>query len=278
MAKTRVVVTGATGFVGRHVRRHLRNGDVEISSVSRRDFKTFQNEQSIITKSYDSDLLPRIQNHDALIHLIGIGSQSIGHDFDSVNFELTKKITGLCVRADIKKIVYLSGLGVSRHSPLGYFLSKYKAENEIRNSGLDFTIFRPSYIVGKDDLLTKKLNRQIRRGLVTIPGSGRFCIQPVSISDASKIICDSITGKKFSNKILDLVGPETVTFEDYVRRFLGTAKIDIKKIPFEKAYHDAVSGVGDFGVDDLNLLAGDFHGDPRRLEDAWGTRLCSPFY
>ena len=276
MAKTRVMVTGATGFVARHVRRHLSNGGAEISSVSRRDFNTFQNEQGIITKSYDSGLLPHMQNHDALIHLIGVGSQSIRHDFDSVNFGLAKKITGLCVRAGIKKIVYLSGLGVSRYSTLGYFISKYKAENEIRHSGLDFTIFRPSYIVGKDDLLTKKLNRQIRRGLVTIPGSGRFCIQPVSINDASRIICDSITGKKFSNKILDLVGPETVTFEDYVRRFLGTARTDVKKIPFEKAYHDAISGIGDFGVDDLNLLAGDFHGNSRLLEDAWGTRLCSP--
>lgn len=260
-----VAVTGATGFVARHVRRFLSENDIILSSISRGDFKALQNERKIVTEDYDS--LPNIGKCDALIHLVGIGSQSIKNDFNSVNFQLTKKIVKLCKKARIKKIIYLSGLGVSKDSPLEYFLSKYRAEDEIRQSGIDFTIFRPSYIVGRDDLLTKDLKRQIRHGQITIPGSGKFQIQPISINDVSKIILESLTGKKFSNRILDLVGPELMTYESYVRQFPKPARTRIKKIPLEKAYCDAIARHNsDFGVDDLNLLVGNFYGDFKKLQ------------
>ena len=271
----RVAVTGATGFVARHVRERLSAKGAELLSVSRRDFKSFRGEKKIITEHYDpGTILPLIQKADALIHLVGLGNQSVANDFGSVNSMLTSKVVGLCREAGIKKIVYLSGLGVSEDSPLGYFLSKYRAEQAVMRSGLDFTIFRPSYIVGRDDYLTKHLQRQIRRGLITIPGSGGFRLQPVHIADASDVICESLAGRKFSNKVFDLVGPEPVTYEDYVRNFSRNAGTRIRKIPLEEAYHDAIAkNGGDFGVDDLNLLVGNFCGDFGKLERASNVRF-----
>ena len=64
-------------------------------------------------------------------------------------FNLQKYIINMCKKAKIKKIIYASGLGVNASSSTGYFISKYRAEQLIINSGLDFSIFRPSYIVGK---------------------------------------------------------------------------------------------------------------------------------
>lgn len=270
---TRIIVTGATGFIARHVRKYLSCNNMEFSSISRKNFKTLENETKIITNY--SDIPPsQIQNYDTMIHLVGIGNQSIKNDFDSINFQLTKRLVKLCIRVGVKKFIYLSGLGVSRHSSLEYFLSKYKAENEIKNSSIDFTIFRPSYIVGRDDLLTKHLKRQIRQGTITIPGSGKFLFQPISINDVTKIIFESLTSKKFSNKTLDMVGPKLITYEKYVRLF-SKSKVPIKKISFEQAYHDAITGNGDFGVDDLNLLVGNFVGDSKRLERISNIKLES---
>ena len=265
-----VAVTGATGFVARHVRRYLYENGAKLSSISRIDFKNLQSERKVITKNYDpKTILPKIRECDALIHLVGIGSQSIKNDFNSVNFQLTKKILELCQKTRIKKIIYLSGLGVSKNNLLEYFLSKYRAENVIRQSGIDFTIFRPSYIVGRGDLLTKHLKRQIRRGSITIPGSGRFQIQPISINDVSKVISKSLTSKKFSNKTLDLVGPELMTYESYTKQFSRHTRTRIKKIPLEEAYCNAITKHNyDFGVDDLNLLVGNFYGDFKKLERA----------
>lgn len=276
MIKTpQVVVTGATGFIARHLRRYLNEKGVKLSSISRSNFRSYQNESKIVTANYDPiTILPKIHDHDAVIHLVGTGCQSIRNSFDSVNYKLTKKIVDLCKEARIKKITYLSGLGVSRNSPLEYFLSKYRAETEIKNSGMDYTILRPSFIVGKGDPLTRHLARQIGQGTVIVPGSGKFQMQPISISDVSKIVFESLLNKRLSNKTLDLVGPELITFEDYIRGLSRSARAKIKKIPLEEAYCNAITRrSGIFGVDDLNLLVGNFSGDHTKLERASGVKL-----
>ena len=269
MSALQFVVTGASGFVAKNVRKFLFENNIKIVSVSRKNFQKFKNETKIVSKNYDEKIiLPKIKKSDALIHLVGIGKQTIDNDYSLINLEFTKKIINLCKKANIKKIVYTSGLGVSKNTTLGYFISKYKAEQQIINSKLDFTIFRPSYIVGKDDLFTKYLKSQIKRGIIQIPGSGKYTIQPIFINDVSKIILKSIQDKRFSNKILDLVGTESITFEKYVREFSHETGTKIKKINLESAYHQAITNPkNDFGVDDLNLLVGNFKGNHKKLEN-----------
>ncbi len=268
MAKSpKIVVTGASGFIARNLRKYLSEKNVELVSISRKDFKNFEYETKIISKNYKEKIIPKkIQNSDAIIHLIGIGKQSVDTDYDMINTNLTKHIVSLSKKARIKKIVFLSGLGVSSNTSLGYFISKYNAEKQIINSRLDFTIFRPSYIVGNDDLLSKILKKQIKSGEIIIPGSGNYSIQPIHISDVVKILFESVLQHRFKNKTIDLVGPDHVTFEKYVKLFSKGKKIKIKRINLEDAYHNAItSPKSDFGIDDLNILIGNFKGNYKRL-------------
>ena len=272
-----VVVTGASGFVAKNVRKYLSDNNVKLISISRKDFKKFKNETKIITKNYDEKtILPKLKNSYALIHLIGIGKQTVDNDYNLIHIELTKKIINLCKKSKIKKIVYTSGLGVSKNTTLGYFISKYKAERQIIDSKLDYTIFRPSYIVGKDDLFTKYLKKQIKIGQIQIPGSGNYSIQPIYIDDVSQIIFNAITQNRFSKMILDLVGSESITFEKYVKEFSSGKNTKIKKISLETAYHQAISNPNSkFGVDDLNLLVGDFKGDYKKLKNISEIKFSS---
>lgn len=263
----KIVVTGASGFIAKNLRKYLSEKNIELISISRKDFKNFRRESKIISKNYEEkNLLKKIQNSDALIHLIGIGKQSVIDDFDMTNTDLTKHVVNLSKKARIKKIIFLSGLGVSPNTSLGYFISKYNAEKQIIDSGLNFTIFRPSYIIGKDDLLTKNLKKQIKSGEIKIPGSGTYSIQPIHVSDVVKILLESVSEPKFNNKILDLVGPDYVTFEKYVKLYSKGTKTKIRKINLEESYHDAiVDSKPDFGIDDLNILIGNFKGNHKRL-------------
>ena len=265
---SKIVVTGASGFIAKNLRKYLSEKNIDLISISRNDFKKFKSESRIISKDYDEKkLLQLIKNSDALIHLVGIGQQSVNSDYNMINTEFTQHIVNLSKKANIQKIVYLSGLGVSTKTTLGYFISKYNAENFIINSGLDYTIFRPSYIVGTDDMFTKYLKRQIKNGEINIPGSGTYSIQPIHISDVVKIIFESTLQPKFKNKIIDLVGPDFITFEKYVKLFSKGTKTSIKKIKLEDAYHDAITNPkSDFGVDDLNILIGNFKGNHEKLK------------
>ena len=263
----KIVVTGASGFIAKNLRKYLSKQNVDLISISRSNFKKFNCESKIISKNYnEKNLLQKIKNSDVLIHLVGIGKQSVKTDYDMINTEFTKHIVNLSKKSKIKKIIYFSGLGVSPNTSLGYFISKYNAEKQIIDSGLDYTIFRPSYIVGKDDLFTKYLKKQIKNGEIIIPGSGAYSIQPIHVTDVTQIIFEAITEMKFNNKIIDLVGPNYVTFEKYVKLFSKGTKTKIRKINLEDAYHDAIiNSKSDFGVDDLNILIGNFKGNHEKL-------------
>ncbi len=262
-----IVITGASGFVAQNLRKYLSEKNIKLISISRNNFKQFKNEQKIVSKNYDeSSLFSKIKNSDIMIHLVGIGRQSTKNDYELINVEFTKHIINLSKKAKIKKFVFTSGLGVSSNTSLGYFISKYKAEKLIVNSGLNYTIFRPSYIVGKNDLFTKYLKKQIKKGKIEIPGTGTYSIQPIYINDVVKIILQSVLQTKFKNKIIDLVGPDYITFEQYVRLFSKGTKTNIKKINLEDAYHTAITNPkSDFGVDDLNILIGNFKGNHNKL-------------
>ena len=263
----KIVVTGASGFIAKNLRKYLSEKNIELISISRNDFNNFKYETKIISKNYnEKNLLKKIQNSDVLIHLVGIGKQSVNIDYDMINTEFTKHIVNLSKKARIKKIIFLSGLGVSQNTSLGYFISKYNAEKQIIDSGLDFTIFRPSYIVGKDDIFSKNLKKQIKFGEIIIPGSGTYSIQPIHVSDVTKVIFESVSQSKFNNKIIDLVGPDYVTFEKYVKLFSKGTKTKIRKINLEEAYHNAIiNSKSDFGIDDLNILIGNFKGNHKIL-------------
>jgi len=262
-----IVITGASGFIAKNLRKYLSEKNIKLISISRNDFKSFKNEIKIISKNYDEkDILPKIQNSDVLVNLVGIGKQSIKTDYNMINVEFTKHIVNLSKKAKIKKFIYVSGLGVSSNTSLGYFISKYKAERLVINSKINYTIFRPSYIVGKDDLFTKYLKNQIKKGKIEIPGSGTYSIQPIYINDVVKIFFQAVIQTNLNNKIIDLVGPDLITFEQYVTLFSKGTKTNIKKINLEDVYHTAISNSkSKFGVNDLNILIGNFKGNHDKL-------------
>ena len=217
---TRIAITGASGFVGKNLRNFLHKNKINVLGVSRKNFHKHTSEVKITsTNLLEPKLQTKLKNYDVLVHLIGIGRESPKSTFEEINLNLTKNVIKACKNAGIKKIIFISGLGVSKNNQSDYFISKYNAEHEIINSGLDYTIFRASYIMGKTDYLTKALSMQMKKGIISIPGSGKYRLQPIFVLDVAKIILEAILEKKFSKKIIDLVGPQKISFEDFVKLF-----------------------------------------------------------
>jgi len=266
---TKVVVTGANGFVGKNVRKFLYKNKVRVLGISRKNFAKYSTETKAQSKNLlEQRLQKKLKNYDVLVHLIGIGVESSGSTFEEINVNLTKNTIKLCKKSGIKKIIYISGLGVSKNNTSNYFTSKYKAEQEIINSGLDYTIFRASYIIGKTDHLTKSLSKQMKKGVIIIPGSGKYQLQPIFVEDVAKIILKSILEKKFSKKILDLVGPRKISFEDFVKLFSKNTKVKFKKINLKNAYDE-----GTYSSESLDLLIGDYTSDMTQLQKLASIKL-----
>ena len=274
---TRIVVAGANGFVGKNLRNFLSENKLDVLGISRKNFRKHPSEIKIISTNFsDPKLQSKLKNYHALIHLIGIGRQTPKSTFKEINLNLTKDVIKMCKNVGIKKIIFISGLGVSKNNTSDYFASKYKAEQEIINSGLDYTIFRASYIIGKTDHLTKALSKQIKSGLIVIPGSGKYRLQPIFVADVAKIILEAVLEKKFSKKILDLVGPQKINFEDFVKLFVQNTGVKIEKISIEDAYDEAKRNAkAVYGLESLNILAGDYTSDGKQLQKLSNVKLTT---
>ena len=273
----RIVVVGASGFVGKNLRKFLHELNLDVLAISRKNFRKHASEVKITsTNLLEPKLQSKLKNYDALIHLIGIGRQTPKSTFEEINLNLTKDVIKICKNVGIKKIIFISGLGVSRSNKSDYFVSKYKAEREIINSGLDYTIFRASYIMGKTDYLTKALSKQMKKGTIVIPGSGKYRLQPIFVLDVAKIILEAILWKKFSKKIIDLVGPQKISFEDFVKLFAKNTGVKIKKINLEDVYDEAKHNAkAVYGLESLNILVGDYTSEGKQLKKLSSVKLTS---
>ena len=272
-----IVVTGANGFVGKNLRNFLHKNKINVLGVSRKNFRKHTSEVKITsTNLLEPKLQTKLKNYDVLVHLIGIGRESPKSTFEEINLNLTKNVIKACKNAGIKKIIFISGLGVSKNNQSDYFISKYNAEREIINSGLDYTIFRASYIMGKTDYLTKALSMQMKKGIISIPGSGKYRLQPIFVLDVAKIILEAILEKKFSKKIIDLVGPQKISFEDFVKLFTKNTRVKIKKINLDDAYDEAKRNMkAVYGLESLNILVGDYTSDGKQLQKLSNVKLTT---
>ena len=255
-----VVVSGAKGFVGKNLRKFLSKNKIISIPLSRNNFKKNQ--------------FPSLKNASHFVHLAGIGSESIDQDsFAKVNIELTKTVINLCKKNNVENIIYFSGLGVSKNSRSSYFISKFNAEQLIKKSGLQYTIFRPSYILGADDYLTKNISKQILKKQILIPGSGNFILQPISIDDVCSCINITLHSPKFLNKTIDLVGPKKILFKNIIKKSVSS-KIKIKKIDLELAYQKALNDINfEYSVEDLNILVGNYVGNQKKLQNLYDFKF-----
>ena len=273
---TKFAMTGANGYVGRNIGKPLQRKGFDIIGIVRKGKSSLITFGAPVISNDLSEkyLISRLEGCYALVHLIGKGKQTIDADYEKVNVLLTKRAVDLCKKTGVKKIIYISGLGVDKTTTFGYFISKLKAENTIIESGLDYTIFRASYIIGRGDPLSHILKKQIKKGTITIAGSGNYHLQPIFVDDVAEVISHSILNKKYSRKVIDLVGPKIVTYNHFIRNLVLGKKVRIKKIALQEAYHDALhSPKSTFGLDDLNILVGDFIGGQKKLRNMTGIKF-----
>lgn len=151
-----VALTGASGFVGRHVLGHLAKHGHQIRALLRDPARlTVRPAQLSFVKGdlLDSEALDDlVSGVDAVVHLVGIINEkpALGQTFQFIHAKATRKLLEAATRAGVKRWVHMSALGVRPEAVSTYHRTKWEAECAVRESGLDYTIFRPSIIHGPD--------------------------------------------------------------------------------------------------------------------------------
>jgi uncharacterized protein YbjT (DUF2867 family) len=226
----KVFVTGATGFVGEEVLRHLfaagystrilarnPNSPRVRAAISRHGVQVHPGD--VLESGSLQDGLDGVQ---AVIHLIGIISEAGRSTYENVHTRWTQNLIEATRQSGANRFIHMSALGTRPNARARYHQSKWAAEEIVRQSGLNFTIFRPSLIYGAHDGFVNLFAKIIRSSpVLPVLGGGRTKFQPVSVQTVAAAFVKSITQPKSIGQTYDLCGPQTFTLPEMLDQILS---------------------------------------------------------
>lgn len=224
----RVLVTGATGFVGNAVIGSLiRNGYTPVALVrSGSESRLKINVDTVTGDILDKEsLLKALEGVSAVIHLVGIIREfpKKGITFAKMHTEATENIVSACIEKGVKRYIHMSANGTRHNAVSAYHVTKQAAEDAVRKSGLDFTIFRPSLIYGPDDSFINMLAGYMRHTPVfSYFGDGSYPMQPVYVDEVAECFTRSIENPATKGMIYPLCGKNRYTYKE-VLKLVGKA-------------------------------------------------------
>jgi NADH dehydrogenase len=219
-------IAGGTGFIGGHLVRALAGGGYSTRCLARNPEKAEIckkiGHEAVIGDITDRESLKgKIDGCDIAVHLVGIIEEKGDMTFGRVHVKGTENFVEEAQKAKVKHLFYQSALGASINSWAKYYKTKAEAEEIVIESGIPYTIFRPSLVIGKGDGFTEKLKGLIKLGpFVPVPGSGNAKFQPIYVEDwvkcFLKIFSDASRITHYASRIYEFGGPEHLTYNEIV--------------------------------------------------------------
>jgi len=292
----KVLITGATGFVGQEVVRQLHEAGHSIRILAHRRNSPLAQEavSRYWAEAHRGDVLDAaslegaLRGVDAVIHLVGIISEVGDSTFERVHTGGTQNMVAAAQQAGVKRFLHMSALGTRPNAASRYHQTKWTAEELVRQSGLDFTIFRPSLVYGPQDQFINLFARIIRLSPgVPLLGNPRARFQSVPVEAVAAAFARSLDKPKSIGQTYDLCGPEALTLSEIVDRIMGVLQRRRLKlrVPLGLARCQAVfleflfprllRKAPPLNRDQLLMLQEDNVGNPQPTDELFGLRPAS---
>lgn len=247
-----IFIAGGTGFIGQNLLRALKDSNYRIRCLARTEERAalcirrgFEAVTGDITNR--ESLKGALEGIELVIHLVGIIEERGEMTFQKVHVEGTRNLVDEAKRAGVKHFFYQSALGASLNSDAAYQRTKAEAEEIVKGSGIPYTIFRPSLVIGERDGFTEKLKELVRLGpFVPIPGTGEARFQPIYVEDWVRCFLSIIGKEEAIGRIYEFGGPEHLTYNEMVLQLMEV--MGIKKIVIHMPMSLAKMGIPFIGL------------------------------
>jgi uncharacterized protein YbjT (DUF2867 family) len=280
----RIAITGANGFVGRHVVAALLDGEapVEIRAIVRDPDRAgaeltgagLEMRRADVTEPASLD--GAFAGVDVVVHTVAIPTERHG-SFERVNAEGTRAVVRAAERAGVGKIVHLSAIGASPESPYPFLRSKGLGQAAVISSAVPHVVLRPSVLFGAGDDFFPRLRFSLRFPVVPLPGGGTARFQPLHVLDLARAIVVAARGPVAG--VFELGGPVPVTYRELLAETMRAYRIHRPTVPLPVGLMKPAAFLFEHVMADppvtvrqLDLLAVDNTPQPNAIDQVFGVR------
>ncbi|MBE2183725.1 MAG: NmrA family NAD(P)-binding protein [Anaerolineae bacterium] len=224
-----ILVTGGTGFIGRHLVKGLMAADYPVrvllneARVKQLD-KYFSTPPEVVTGTVldDESLFRAVSGAQAIIHLENAMWWGRRRDLERIELAGARKLITAARAARVGRIVFVSQLGAAPAS--AYALLRYKGlvEEAIKSSGIAYTIIRSGLVFGPEDAFFNHIAMQLRTNpfFFLMPGRGEVVLHPLYIDDLISALLGTLQSIDTVDRVIEIGGPEYITLEDLIRTIM----------------------------------------------------------
>ena len=270
-----VLLTGATGFLGRHIQKALIRSGHRVRPVSRSLGHDFGQKQT------PADWMPLLADMDAVVNAVGIIGEIRHQRFEVLHTRAPQALFTAAHEMGIRRIVQLSAQGADATAFSQYHLSKRAADDVVRALPRPGWVLRPGLVFGPGGASQALFMRWARLPRIPVLGSGQQPVQPVAVEDVASTVVACLA-QDGPGQTLDLVRPDPIAFADWLqtlRRLQGLPSASLIHVPWAWGHW----GAGLLGHwlpmlhnDNLRMLKSGHRADATAWLGFWGHTPNAP--
>jgi uncharacterized protein YbjT (DUF2867 family) len=245
----KILICGATGFVGRHLTQSLRKAGHTVIRGVRKPSEPHDVAVDFRNDTDKDTWLPRLDGIDVVVNAVGVLRDSTKTPMTKLHTETPLALFAACVESDVTRIVHLSALGVDSDIDVPYFTTRLVTECALHAlpSNIRSLCLRPSVIYGEDGTSAQMFRQLAKLPLHALPMGGTQSLQPVHIADICTAVTRWLADADSVSQTVEAVGAEATT----MRGMLDSYR---EQMGYRPAWHVATprlfvrlaSRVGDF--------------------------------
>ena len=212
----KVLVTGGTGFVGPKVVDAIKRRGHDVRALVRRGGAP-EGVEAALGDMTDPDSLRRaVEGREVVVHLVAV-RQGKPEQFERIMTQGTRDLLSAAQEAGVRRFVLMSALGTTEETKdlVPYYGAKWQMEQAVKGSGLEYVIFRPSFVFGTDGGILVTFRKLARAPVTGVIGSGRQRIQPIWVEDVAEYFARAVDEPAVANQTFELGGPDVVTWDEF---------------------------------------------------------------
>ncbi|MFQ5691299.1 MAG: SDR family oxidoreductase [Gemmatimonadota bacterium] len=256
------VVTGALGYIGRYIAARLLESGEAVRTITTHPDKPNPFGAAVEAYPYNFDRPDELETSLRGASTL-YNTYWIRFEYGGATFAQAVRNTALlferAARAGVERIVHISVTNASVESPLPYYRGKALQERTLIDSGVPYSIVRPTLVFGKEDILVNNIAWLIRKSpIFPIFGSGEYRVQPVYVGDLAAIAVAHAGDS--TSATLDAIGPETFTFEEFVRLVAAQVRPGVRLVHMPPPLGIALGRLIGWAVRDVILTRAELRG------------------